>query len=258
MLYWRFIRYSGTVDPISVTIITRNEEAQVAEAIASVDWADEVIVLDCGSDDTTVEKAAAAGAQTVVERWRGFGAQRNRAAELVRNDWVLALDADERCSPGLACEVNDLVDQPIPAAYQVRRRNYFAGQPIRHWPWVCDRVARLYDRRRAVFSAVQIHESLVCEGEVGKLRGWVEHYSYSGWSDYDERQLVYTRLGAEQARQSGRRPRPGDLQIRPLATFVRHWLGRGYLLGGHLGWRLAVAAARGTRSKYQLLRQESG
>jgi (heptosyl)LPS beta-1,4-glucosyltransferase len=246
------------VDLISVTIITRNEERQVAGAIASVTWADEVIVLDCGSDDSTVEVAAAAGANTVVEPWRGFGAQRNRAAELAENDWVLALDADERCSPGLAQEVLGLADQPAHATYQVRRRNYFAGQPVRQWPWVCDRVARLYDRRRARFSARQVHERLVTGGIEGRLNGWLEHYCYSDWSDYDERQLLYARLGAEQARQSGRRPRPGDLQVRPLAAFVRHWLGRGYLLGGRLGWRLAVAAARGTRRKYRLLRQEPG
>jgi (heptosyl)LPS beta-1,4-glucosyltransferase len=243
------------VNQVSVTIITRNEESRVAGAVHSVAWADEVIVLDCGSDDTTVEVATAAGARTVVETWLGFGPQRNRAAELASNDWVLALDADERCSPGLAREVLGLADQPSHAAFLVRRRNYFAGQPVRHWPWVCDRVARLYDRRRARFTPQQVHESLVCEGEEGRLSGWLEHYTYSDWSDYDERQLIYARLGAEQARQSGRRPRFGDLQLHPLVTFARHWLVRGYLLGGRLGWRLAVAAARGTRRKYELLRQ---
>jgi (heptosyl)LPS beta-1,4-glucosyltransferase len=242
------------VKQVSVAIITRNEESQVAGAIASVDWADEVIVLDCGSDDTTVEVAASAGARTVVEPWRGFGAQRNRAAELAGNDWVLALDADERCSPGLARQVNGLSDEPGYSAFQARRRNYFAGQPVRHWPWVSDRVTRLYDRRRARFSELRVHESLVFEGAVGRLSGWLEHYTYADWSEYDQRQLVYARLGAEQAREAGQRPRPGDLTVRPLVTFLRHWLGRGYLLGGRLGWRLALAAARGTSRKYRLLR----
>jgi (heptosyl)LPS beta-1,4-glucosyltransferase len=245
------------VEPVSVTIITRNEEEMIAGAIASVTWADEVLVLDCGSDDRTVALAADAGARTVVEPWQGYGAQKNRAAELAANRWVLSLDADERCDARLARAVAELANNPGHAAFQVRRRNYFAGQPIRHWPWAWDTTARLYDRNRARFSENLVHEHLLCSTRIGLLEGTLEHLTYSDWTDYRERQQQYACLGAEQARQNGRKPRPGDLSLGPLATFVRHWLGRGYLLGGRLGWRLSLMAARGTLLKYRLLREQA-
>jgi len=241
--------------PLTVAIITGNEEGRIADAIRSARWSDEVLILDSESSDGTVEVARAHGARVVVEPWRGFGAQKNRAAELAAHDWVLSLDADERVTSALATAVGDLPEVPSCAAYRVRRRNFFAAMPIRHWPWAWDRTVRLYDRRRARFSEAVVHESLQVDGEVGELQGVLDHYTYRDLDDYLERQQRYARLGAEQIAARGRGPKAGDLALRPLITFLRHYLVRGYLLGGARGLRLSLLAARGTRLKYALLRQ---
>lgn len=240
--------------PITVTIIAGNEEDRIAEAVHSAAWADEVVVLDSESSDRTADIAAAAGARTVVEPWRGYGAQKNRAAELARNNWVFSLDADERIDPVLRQAARNLPSEPGPAAYRVRRRNYMAGRPITHWPWSWDTTVRLYNRDCARFSEAAVHESLVVQGEVGHLPGLLEHLTYRDWSDYLQRQLRYSHLGAEAALARGRRPKAGDLGLRPLTTFLRHFVVRGYLLGGRRGWRMSAMAARGTYLKYLLLR----
>ncbi len=241
--------------PISVTIISGNEEERIADAVRSASWAEEVLVLDSESTDRTAEVAEAAGARVVVEPWRGYGAQKNRAAELASHRWIFSLDADERITPELVRAVEALPDDPPEAAFRVRRRNRFAGRPIPRWPWSWDTTVRLYDRRRARFSEVAVHESLETAGPVGELRAVLEHFSYDGWEDLLARQLAYAALGAGEAFARGRRPRPGDLWLRPRITFLRHWLGRGYLLGGALGYRLSTAAARMTWTKYVLLRE---
>ncbi len=239
--------------PISVTIIAGNEEDRIAEAVRSAAWAAEVVVLDSESRDRTAEVAAAAGARVVVEPWRGYGQQKNRAAALAAHPWVLSLDADERVGAELAAAITQLPAAPDHAAYRVRRRNYLGDAPLRHWPWAWDRTARLYDRRRARFSEREVHETLVADGPVGRLAGVLEHFSYRSWADYWERQDRYARLGARDAARRGRSSHFGDLTVRPALTFVRHYLLRGYLLGGWLGLRFSLAAARGTWLKYRLL-----
>lgn len=241
---------------LSVTVITYNEEDRVAAAVASAVCADEVLVLDAGSGDDTVSRARAAGARVEIEHWRGFGGQRNRAAALARHDWILSLDADERINDELARSIGALADWPEEAAFLVSRCNAFAGRRIRRWPWSVDAKARLYNRRRARFSEPRIHETLVADGSVGRVTGLIEHLGSPDWEDLARRQHRYAQLGASEARRRGRKPHLGDQSLRPLATFLRHWLGRGYLLNGVLGWQLALTAARGTALKYRLLRRE--
>ncbi len=238
---------------LTVTIIAKNEEEAIAAAVRSGSWADEVLVLDSGSGDTTVERAHDAGARVVVEPWRGYGAQKNRAAELARTDWILSLDADERCSVGMATSIAALPAKPDAVAFAVRRLNRFAGRPIRRWPWSWDWTTRLYDRRRARFSNLAVHESLQVDGPVGKIGGYLDHDTYSGWEDHFKRQLVYASLGAQDAAQRAAYPRLGDITFRPVATFFRHFIVRGYLLNGVLGWRLSRMAARYTWMKYLVL-----
>ncbi len=240
---------------LTATLITRDAAGSVGEAIRSVRWADEVVVVDSGSTDGTPEVARSCGARVVVEGWRGYGAQKNRAASLAGHDWVLSLDADERVDDRLAAAIAALPARPLTAAYTLRRRNRFAGRVIPRWPWSCERVVRLYDRRRAAFVERRVHETLRVDGPVASLPGRLEHFAYRDWDDYRRRQQRYVALGAEQLLADGRRPRSTDLVVRPAAAFLRQWFIRGGLLGGGLGWRLAVASARGTADKYRQLRR---
>jgi (heptosyl)LPS beta-1,4-glucosyltransferase len=238
---------------VSVTIICKDEADRIAAAVASAAWADEVVVLDSGSTDGTPDLARQAGATVHVEAWRGYGAQKNRAAELARNRWIFNLDADERIDARTAAAIQALAEQPAHRVYAVRRRNHLGAVPIRRWPWSWDRQRRFYDREATAFSAVPLHESLTDAGPVGILPGVLEHFTYRDAADHERRLVAYARLWAERARGEGRRisalKRVGD----PAVTFVRHWLLRGYLLGGRQGWRLSCAAARGVALRYRFL-----
>lgn len=238
---------------VSITIITLNEAERLPAALASAAWADEIVVLDSGSTDGTPDLARAAGAVVVVEAWRGYGAQKNRAAELARHDWIFNLDADERIDATLAQAVRTLPATPAAAVYRVRRRNRFAGVALRHWPWAWDEQRRLYDRHRTRFTAAAVHESLEPAGAVGRLPGVLDHETYRDWADYERRQRRYGELWADTARARGRQVGALKRGCDPAVTFLRHWLLRGYLLGGALGWRMSLAAARGTRLRHRLL-----
>jgi len=240
---------------VSVTIITHDVSDHVGAAISSAAWASEIVVLDSGSRDGTPDIAATAGARVYSEPWRGYGSQRNRAAELARCRWILALDADERMDDQLVRSITDLPEEPSRIAFSMRRRNFFAGRPIRHWPWAWDVITRLYDREHASFSSRMVHESLVFDGPRGRIGGTLDHHSYRDWSDYHQRQKRYAQLGAEHLLGDDRRPRPGDTTLRPAASFLSHWLVRGWFLNGVLGARLAIESARGVRMKYLQLQR---
>lgn len=238
---------------ISVTIIAQDEAERLPAALASVGWADEVVVIDSGSTDGTPDLARAAGARVMVTHWRGYGAQKNFAAEQAAHDWVFNLDSDERVLPALAAAIRARPDAPPCVAYRVARENRLAGRVIGHWPWSWDWQARLYDRRRARFRAAAVHESLLVDGPIGRLSGVLDHFSYRDWADYDRRQLRYAELWAGQAAADGRRAGACDRLLRPTSTFLRHYLVRGMWLGGGLGLRMAWRAAQGAGLKYRLL-----
>lgn len=237
--------------PLTVTIITRDEAERIVDALESVAWADERLVLDSGSADATVRLALGAGARVERRQWRGYGRQKNLAAELARNDTILSLDADERVGPGLAAAI-----QAIAAldgrTYAVRRVTRVAGRPVRRWPWAGEWKARLYDRRAASFSPDEVHESLLGPSP-RRLAGILLHDSYRSWEELADRQVHYARLWAGQAAARGRTVPPAALGLRPLAAFLKELLLRGTLLGGADGLRWARYAARATRLKYEAL-----
>ena len=134
--------------PVSVTIITKNQAARLPAALASVAWADEIVVVDAGSSDATADIARRAAARVFVEGWPGFPQQKNRAADLATHDWILSIDADERVSPGLAAEVRALLaGEPAARGYRIPRVTRAFGRELRATDWYPDWQLRLYDRR---------------------------------------------------------------------------------------------------------------
>ncbi len=239
---------------VTVTIIALNEAERLPAALASVAWADEIVLLDSGSTDATPDLARAAGAVVANEPWQGFGPHKNRAATIARNDWIFNLDADERVDPALAAAIAALGDTPDYAAYTVRRRNYVGGRALRHWPWGWDLQVRLYDRRRARFSPVRVHESVQSDGPVGRLDGVIEHLTYRDWDDCARRHERYAATWAETARAAGKRAAAWKPPCAAIGAFLREWLARGYILSGIDGWRWSLASARYASRKYRLLR----
>jgi glycosyltransferase involved in cell wall biosynthesis len=239
--------------PLSVIVITRNEEALLPECLASVRFARQVVVVDSGSTDDTVEVARAAGAEVhSTPDWPGFGPQKNRALALAREDWVLSLDADERVSEGLAREIESVVRgaQRACDAWEMPRRSSFCGQFINHSGWYPDRVARLFRRGTARFSDDIVHERLLPSGTVGRLRHELIHHSYASLENVLDKMNRYSTAGAQRLADAGRGGSLASAIAHGLWAFVRTYVLRAGFLDGRLGFVLAFANAEGTYYRY--------
>ena len=227
---------------LSVTIITKNEAADLGDALESVSWADEVIVVDSESTDDTVAIARRFTSHVTTRPWPGYVAQKNHAASLATHDWILSLDADEVVSAPLREEITAIVERGgAHAGYAIPRRNVFWGRWIRHGGLYPDWQLRLFGRGRGRFAERSVHESVTVEGSVGRLTGHLEHRSYRDVADFLARADRYSTLAAEEWLAAGRRSRPLiDLAVRPVGRFLGMYLARGGFLDGWRGFLLAV------------------
>lgn len=218
---------------LTVTVITRNESANIDAALASVSWADEVIVVDSASTDDTVAIARRHGARVEIRPWPGYGAQKNYAASIAANDWILSLDADERVPPPLAAEIRALLASDLPRrGYRIPRLTFYLGHWIRGTDWYPDYQLRLYDRRAGAWLETRVHESVRLDGEPGVLRHDLEHFAYRDISHHLATIDRYTTLAAEQMAAAGRTPSAAELLIHPPFAFLRNYvLRRGFLIG---------------------------
>jgi glycosyltransferase involved in cell wall biosynthesis len=220
---------------ISAVIITSNEERRLPEALASVAFCDERVVVDSGSSDRTAEVAQAAGARFVTRiPWPGFVAQKNAAVAEAAHDWILSIDADERVSAGLRLEIEALqASQMTCAGYRIPRLSHYLGRWIRATDWYPDRQLRLFDRRRGRWQGGAVHESVRVDGPVGRLRHDIEHHPYSGIDEHLRTIDLYTTLWADRAAAEGRRTHVGEICGAPLWSLTRNLiLRRGIVLGG--------------------------
>ena len=241
---------------LSVIIIALNQEANIGPCLQSVRFADEIVVVDTGSTDRTVELAQAAGARVVATAWQGFAGTKNFALDQARGDWVFSLDTDERVSAALQTEILAVVQADGPLnGYRVPRKNYFGGRWIRHLGWYPDYTLRLWRREQGRFRDREVHEEVEVEGKVGLLQTPLDHYSYHNLEEYAARQDRYARLAAREMFKQGRRPRPGELWWRPFFTFLRlYFLKKGFLEGA-LGLALARQGSRYNFLKYHYLQE---
>src|SRR5436190_21407370 len=218
--------------PLSVAIITRNAAGQLERCLASVAFADEVVVVDSGSTDGTVELAARHGARVVRKEWLGFGAQKQYAVDAASHVWVLCIDADECLSPELREAIVAELKAPRGFVYAVARRNRFMGRWLRHGEGYPDWNVRLFDRRRARWSDDAVHERVICDGPVATLAGDLEHESAESLDAYVAKQNRYTTLQAQALHERGRPASVARLLLSPLVRFVRfYFLKLGFLDG---------------------------
>jgi glycosyltransferase involved in cell wall biosynthesis len=222
---------------LSVTIITRNEAADIGAALASVAWADEIVVVDAESGDDTAAIARGSGARVVVRPWPGYIAQKNYAASIASHDWILSIDADERVTPELGAEIRTLLQAAPPEkAFRVPRVTFHLGRWIRTTDWYPDYQTRLYDRRAAEWSGRYVHEAVSVRGATGRLRGELQHYAYRDIADHLETIDRYTTLAARQMHEAGRRATLADLVFHPPAAFLRNYVARGGFRDGSAGF----------------------
>jgi glycosyltransferase involved in cell wall biosynthesis len=223
---------------LSVVLITFNEAANLPRTLASVRWAEEIVVLDSGSSDATREIARSEGAQVFEEPWRGFSSQKNAAISHATGDWILSIDADEEVSPALATEIQALMEgEPACEAYRIPRLNYFLRRPLRHGGYWPDPKLRLFRRGVARFEERLVHETVKSNAATGRLRHPLLHHCYPTLEDYIEHMNRYSTLGAEMLLASGcrRGPLMWASVVNPAATFVYNYVFRLGFLDGREG-----------------------
>ncbi|AKE93985.1 glycosyltransferase family 2 protein [Cronobacter sakazakii] len=238
---------------LSVVMIAKNAASLLPDCLASVSWADEIVVLDSGSSDDTVAVATAAGAKVFTESdWQGYGIQRQRAQQYASGDYILMIDTDERVTPELAQAIRQVLEQPDPqAVYSIARRNLFLGRFMRHSGWYPDRVTRLYARERYRYNDNQVHESLDAPGaRVVTLSGDLLHLTCRDFASFQRKQLNYATAWAQERHQQGKKVSVPGIFGRTLAAFCKTLILRAGVLDGRQGWLLAVVNAQYTFNKY--------
>ena len=239
---------------LSVTIVTLNEAEHIAEAIDSASCADEIIVVDSGSTDGTVDQARAKGVTVATRPWTGYVDQKNYAASLARHDWIFSLDADERVTPALADEIRALLaSEPPLSGYRVPRVTFHLGRWIRTTDFYPDYQTRLYDRRSARWRGKYVHESVAVDGTVGQLKNELQHYSFRDLSDQLDRINRYSTLAARQMHEAGRRTGPLGLIVHPPAAFMRNYVLRRGFLDGTAGLTISAVNAYSVFLKFAKL-----
>lgn len=218
--------------PFSVVIIALNAASQIEACLKSVAFADEIVVVDSGSQDDTREIALKYGAQVLHQDWLGFGRQKQFAVEQASHDWVLCLDADERISETLRVSIEEALRAPSFRAYRMPRCNRFMGRWLRHGEGYPDWNLRLFDRRLSRWSEDEVHEKVLVVAPVGSLQGDLLHESQESIAAYLEKQNRYTSLQAAELSRRGKQASFGQLVISPLLRFVKfYFLRLGFLDG---------------------------
>ena len=226
---------------LSVTVITKNEAADIEDALSSVRFADEIVVVDSHSSDETAAIARRHTDRVVVRDWPGYIEQKNYAASIASHDWILSLDADERVTPELAAEIQRvLASDPREAAFRIPRVTFHLGRWIRSTDWYPDYQPRLYDRRRARWTGKYVHETVTADGAVGRLRGELQHYAYRDIADHLETIDRYTTLAARQMDEAGRRAGPLQIAGHPPLAFLRNYIIRGGIRDGTAGFIISA------------------
>ncbi len=238
---------------LSVILITRNEEANLADCLASLEGiAQQIVVVDTNSSDRTLEIAKSYGAAIAQPPdWPGFGPQKNRALDLATGEWVLSLDADERLTPALKSEIVTAIHHSAHVdCFAIPRLSWYCGRFIRHSGWNPDYVDRLFKRGSARFSDDLVHERLIPSGQVAKLENPMLHYSFMNYSQVLQKIDRYSTASAEQAFAKGKTSTPLKAVLHGAWSFFRTYFLRAGFLDGPQGFTLAMSNAQGTYYRY--------
>ena len=235
---------------LSVIIITKNEAELVGRCLESVKWADEIIVVDSGSTDDTVEICRRYTDRVVVTDWPGFGPQKNRALAMATGDWVLSVDADEEVTEALAQEIQHVLQAPQAQGYTLPRLSSYCGRFMRHSGWWPDPVLRLFHRSAGSFTPVRVHERVVLNGAVGALTQTLMHHSFRSLDQVLHKVNHYSHESALALHAQGRRASLATAIGHGLWSFFRTYVLKRGFLDGREGFILAVSNAEGTYYRY--------
>ncbi len=243
---------------LSVIIITKNEALHIGRCLDSVSWADEIIVLDSGSEDNTVEICRRYTDKVFVTDWPGFGIQKQRALDHAQGDWVFSIDADEVVSSELKAEIQTAMVQSSFNGYEIPRLSSYCGKQMRHGGWYPDYVLRLFKRETGCFTDNVVHERIVVQGDVGQLTVPLLHDAFINLEEVLHKVNSYSSLGANMLYEKKVSSSLGKAIFKGLWMFIHTYGLKGGFLDGRQGLMLAISNAEGTYYKYiKLLELES-
>lgn len=240
--------------PLSVVIITLNEEHNIARCVKSLAWADEIIVADSNSQDRTQAIARELGAKVVDHQWEGYGQQKNWAATQCKHPWIFYVDADEEVTPALRAEIEAFLAEGKYQGAAFPRRTWFLGRWIMHGGWYPNVLTRLAHRDHSRWTEPAVHESLEVKGEVYRMKEDLLHYTFRDVGDQVTTNIKFARLGAKVANQRGERGSLFRMIIKPITKFLETYVWKMGFLDGVPGFVISVNAAHSQFMKYAELR----
>ncbi|WP_323640403.1 glycosyltransferase family 2 protein [Pectobacterium polonicum] len=244
-----------TRNKLSIVMIAKNASELIDECLRSVEWADEIIIVDSGSTDNTVEIAENYGARVYhTNQWPGYGKQRQKAQRYANGDYIFVIDTDERVTPELRNSIEKILAKPDidnRNVYFCARRNLFLGRFMRHSGWYPDNVIRFYANNYFTYNDNTVHESLnYGSASLKKLSGDLLHLTCREFSSFQKKQLHYALAWAEERHSRGKRCRYSDIFIHTVFAFLKTWIFRAGFLDGKQGLLLAIVNSQYTFNKY--------
>lgn len=227
---------------LSAVVITYNEEARIRRCLSNLGWVDEIIVVDGGSTDATVSICREYTDFVFARSFDNFSTQRNYGLEKARGDWILSVDADEVVSGELRAEIERVLQAPEYDAYCVARNEHIFGKVVGYWPWRPALLIRLFRKEKGHWVGA-VHEGVVVNGGVGKLRSRLDHFSHETIAAFITKLNTYTSLEAKTIVETGDRPRPWKIVVYPLGRFFVSYFLYGAWTDGMHGFLLAALVA---------------
>jgi glycosyltransferase involved in cell wall biosynthesis len=235
------------MNKLSAVIITKNEESNIERCLKSLLWADEIIILDTGSTDKTIEIADTFGAKIHhLAKWEGFGPAKNQAVSLASNDWIISVDTDEEVTPDLKTSILKILDNPFHDIYAIKRKSFYLGKLINHSGWNRDYPKRLFNRKKAQFNSKSVHESVVGSSNTGKIEAHLLHYTYPTVSSHLNKINHYTELSKNKNLRSG----ITISLLRGFFKFIKMYILQFGFLDGKTGLILSIISSFGVFIKY--------
>lgn len=244
---------------LSVIITTFNEEHNIEGVLESVRWADDILIVDSFSTDRTLELARKFQVRILQRKYQGPADQKNWAIPQARSEWILLLDADERVTPALKKEVQQILGQPEISfdAFWIGRQNFFMGKKIRFSGWQGDAVIRLFRRDLCRYNDQQVHEEIITQGiRVGRLKNKMEHYTFKDTGHFLDKMRRYARWSAQDHSDRTRRVTFFHLYFKPLLRFLKHYIWQGGFLDGQVGFIISRIMAWGVFLRYLYMKEQ--
>jgi glycosyltransferase involved in cell wall biosynthesis len=241
------------MEKLSVCIITKDEQENVSRCLDSIKWADEILVMDSGSVDQTVQICQEYSCKIVEMPWRGFGPAKKALADTTQNNWILSVDADEVISEELAVRIKEILGKPDFAGYKIKRKSYYFGKLINHCGWNRDYPLRLFNKKYGTFNEKTVHESVQINGRITRLEEPILHFTYPTLHSHVRKMVYYAELSAEQKLKEGKRSSIGKAVLAGFLKFIKMYVLQLGVLDGKVGLLLCLNSAYGVYLKYMIL-----